>query len=69
LAADVVVLGAPGADWLIAASLIPFAWAGGLIGLKLGDRMARPPRRVLAILLLDLAGLYTLAAAAHSALW
>lgn len=69
LAADVVVLGVPGGDWLIAASLIPFAWAGGLIGLKLGDRMGETAAAVLAILLLGVAGLYTLAAAAQAALW
>ena len=69
LAADVIFLGVPGADWLIAASLIPFAWVGGLIGLKLGDRMGETTAAVVAILLLGLAGLYTLAAAARSALW
>jgi hypothetical protein len=29
----------PGATWLGAASLIPFAWAGGSIGRRVGDRV------------------------------
>ena len=69
LAADVVFLVIPRADWLIAASLVPLAWAGGLIGLRLGDRIGETAAAVLAIGLLAAAGLYTLAAAAHAALW
>src|SRR5580700_5139716 len=69
LAADVVFLGVRGADWLIAASLIPFAWVGGLIGLRLGDRLGDSAATTLSILLLGVAGLYTLAAAARAALW
>jgi uncharacterized membrane protein YfcA len=69
LAADAIFLGVPRADWLIAATLLPFAWAGGLIGLRLGDRIGETTAAVLAILLLAIAGLYTLAAAAHAALW
>jgi uncharacterized membrane protein YfcA len=69
LAADVVFLGVRGADWVIAASLIPFAWVGGLIGLRLGDRLGDSAVTTLSILLLGVAGLYTLAAAARAALW
>jgi uncharacterized membrane protein YfcA len=69
LAADVVFLGVRSTDWLIAASLIPFAWVGGLIGLRLGNRMADSAAATLSILLLGVAGLYTLAAAARAALW
>ena len=69
LAADVIFLPVPRLDWLIAASLIPFAWVGGLIGLRLGDRIGETTAAVLAIALLAAAGLYTLAAAANAALW
>jgi uncharacterized membrane protein YfcA len=69
LASDVVFLGVRRADWLIAASLIPFAWVGGLIGLRLGDRLGDSAATTLSILLLGVAGLYTLAAAARAALW
>ena len=69
LASDMVFLGVRRADWLIAASLIPFAWVGGLIGLRLGDRLGDSAVTTLSILLLGVAGLYTLAAAARAALW
>jgi uncharacterized membrane protein YfcA len=69
LAADMIFLPIPRLDWLIAASVIPFAWFGGLIGLRLGDRIGETTAAVLAITLLAVAGLYTLAAAANAALW
>lgn len=69
LAADVIFLHIPRVDWLVAASLIPFAWVGGLIGLRVGDRIGETTAAVLAITLLAVAGLYTLAAAANAALW
>jgi uncharacterized protein len=69
LAADMIFLSIPRLDWLIAASVIPFAWVGGLIGLRLGDRIGETTAAVLAITLLAVAGLYTLAAAANAALW
>jgi uncharacterized membrane protein YfcA len=69
LAADVVFLGVPGRDWGIAASLIPLAWAGGALGLRVGDRLGERMAAILAIMVLTIAGLYTLAAAARAALW
>ena len=69
LAANVVFLGMPARDWPIAASLIPLAWAGGALGLRIGDRLAERRAAALAIVVLAAAGLYTLAAAARAALW
>jgi uncharacterized membrane protein YfcA len=69
LAADVVFVGVPGTDWLLAASLLPIVWVGGRIGLRVGDRLGEGPAAALAIAVLAAAGLYTLAAAARAALW
>jgi uncharacterized protein len=69
LAADVVFVGVPRPDWPIAASLIPVIWAGGWIGLRIGDRLGERAAAILAITVLTVAGLYTLAAAARAALW
>jgi uncharacterized membrane protein YfcA len=69
LAAEMVFLGVPEADWLVAASLVPFAWVGGLIGLRAGDRLSEAAAAALAIGVLAVAGLYTLVAAAGAALW
>jgi uncharacterized membrane protein YfcA len=55
--------------WLTAASLVPFAWAGGLLGLRVGDRLDPARAARLAIGVLGASGLYTLAAAARLALW
>jgi uncharacterized membrane protein YfcA len=68
LAAGVVFIGVPGAVWPIAASFIPFVWVGGMIGLRVGDRLGERTAALLAIAVLGVAGLYTLAAAASSAL-
>jgi uncharacterized membrane protein YfcA len=68
LAADVVLLGVSGSDWLIAASLLPPIGAGSLIGLGIGNRLGATAAEVLAIVVLGGAGLYTLAAAARLAL-
>jgi uncharacterized membrane protein YfcA len=59
----------PGMDWAIAASLMPptalGAWVGGHIANRLDDDAAT----ILALVVLGAAGLYTLAAALHAALW
>lgn len=68
LTVNAVFVGMPGRDWLIAASLLPFVWAGGRIGLRLGDRLGEAAAAALALTVLGAAGLYTLAVAAHAAL-
>jgi uncharacterized protein len=69
LAAEIVFVGVPRTAWLIAASLLPFVWVGGRIGLRVGDRLGERAAAFLAISVLAVAGLYTLAAAARAALW
>lgn len=69
LAADIVFVGVPAASWMLAASLLPFVWLGGQIGLRVGDRLGDAAAATLAIAVLAGAGLYTLAAAARAALW
>lgn len=68
LTANAVFVGVPRRDWLIAASLLPFVWAGGRIGLRAGDRLGDAATAALALAVLGAAGLYTLAVAAHAAL-
>ena len=68
LVAHIATIGVPRATWLGAASLIPLAWAGGLSGRWVADRLANETAAVLAIVVLGAAGLYTLAAAARVAL-
>jgi uncharacterized membrane protein YfcA len=68
LLAHIAALGVPRATWLGAASLIPLAWAGGLIGRWLADRLGNETAAALAILVLGAAGLYTLAAAVRVAI-
>jgi uncharacterized membrane protein YfcA len=69
VAADTLWFGLAGREWAIAASLMPFAWVGGVVGLRLGDRIGERTATVLAIAVLAVAGLYTLAAAVGPALW
>jgi len=69
LTANAAFVGMPGRDWLIAISLLPFVWIGGRIGLRVGDRLGETSAAVLAITVLAATGLYTLAAALHSAVW
>lgn len=69
VAAEAVFVGMPAPVWLTAASLVPFAWAGGILGLRVGDRLDPARAAVLAIGVLGASGLYTLAAAAQAALW
>jgi len=68
LAANAVFVGVPSAIWLTAASLLPAVWVGGVIGLRVGDRLGKKTAAGLAVAVLAVAGLYTLAAAAANAL-
>jgi len=69
LAADAVFRGVPGMDWTIAASLMPPTALGAWVGTRIGNRLDENAAAILAIAMLALAGLYTLAAAARAALW
>ena len=69
LAAYIGTIGVPRAIWLTAASLVPFAWAGGLIGRRVGDRLGVEAATVLALVVLTATGLYTVAAAARAAFY
>jgi uncharacterized membrane protein YfcA len=69
LAANTVFVGVPRRDWLIALSLLPFVWLGGRIGLRVGDRLGEAAAAALALTVLGVIGLYTLADAARAALW
>jgi uncharacterized protein len=65
LAAYIATVGVPSATWLNAASLIPFAWAGGIIGRRVGDRLGVATATALALVVLIATGLYTVAAVAR----
>lgn len=69
LLCDVVFLGVPAGDWAIAAALLPLTWIGGIVGLRIADRLHETVAVILSILVLAVAGLYTLAAAARAALY
>ena len=64
LAAHAATIGVPAQSWLTAGVLLPFAFLGGLVGRPLGDRLGAGGFALLAICLLAIAGLFTLAAAA-----
>lgn len=64
LAANAATIGIPGQSWIAASILLPFAVVGGLVGRPLGDRLGADGFARLAIALLALAGLFTLAMAA-----
>jgi len=64
LAAHAATIGVPAQSWLTAAILLPFAVLGGVVGRPLGDRLGAGAFALLAIGLLAVAGLFTLAAAA-----
>jgi uncharacterized membrane protein YfcA len=66
LAAHAVTIGIPASTWLAAVILIPFAVIGGFAGRPLGDRLGAEGFAMLAIGLLAVAGLYTVAAAGVS---
>ncbi|MGH7095283.1 MAG: sulfite exporter TauE/SafE family protein [Stellaceae bacterium] len=69
VAADAVLFGMPKQVWLTAASLLPLTWGGGLIGLRLGNRLESGVSATLAILVLGASGVYTIAAVASHAVW
>ena len=69
LAAYIATVGVPRATWLTAASLAPFAWVGGVIGRRLGDRLGIQAATVLALVVLTATGLYTVVAAIRAAFW
>src|SRR5271170_4076910 len=56
-------IGIPGPTWVAAGILAPFALLGGFTGRPIGDRLGSDGFALLAIALLTVAGLYTLAAA------
>jgi len=62
VAADALLFGMPKQVWLTAASLLPLTWGGGLIGLRLGNRLEPGASATLAILVLGASGVYTIAA-------
>ncbi len=66
LLSHVATIGVPATTWLAAAILIPFAILGGFAGRPLGDRLGTEAFAILAIALLAISGLYTIAAAAAS---
>jgi uncharacterized protein len=68
LLSDIVFLGVPAGDWAVAASLLPLVWIGGVVGLRIADRLNETVAAILSILVLAVAGLYTLTAAADAAL-
>lgn len=63
LAANVAFAGVSGAGWLLAASLMPTTAIGALVGTHIGNRLDENTAATLAIVVLGIAGVYTLAAA------
>jgi uncharacterized membrane protein YfcA len=64
LASHAATIGITAPTWLAAGILIPFAFVGGLAGRPIGDRLGAEAFAKLAIVLLAMAGAYTLGAAA-----
>ena len=64
LASHAATIGIPASTWLAAGILIPFAFLGGLAGRRIGDRLGGKAFAMLAVVLLAVAGAYTLGAAA-----
>jgi hypothetical protein len=64
LAFHAATIGIPASTWLAAGILIPFAFLGGLAGRPIGDRLGGKAFAMLAVVLLAVAGAYTLGAAA-----
>jgi uncharacterized membrane protein YfcA len=64
LASHAATIGIPASTWLAAGILIPFAFFGGLAGRPIGDRLGGKAFTMLAVVLLAVAGAYTLGAAA-----
>ena len=63
VASHAATVGIPGHTWMAAGILAPFALLGGLFGKPIGDRIGSDGFAFLAIALLTVAGLYTVAAA------
>jgi uncharacterized protein len=63
LISHAVTIGIPGPTWVTAGALIPFALLGGFAGRPIGDRLGTEGFTLLAITLLAVTGLYTIAAA------
>jgi uncharacterized membrane protein YfcA len=63
VASHAATIGIPGPTWMAAGILAPFALLGGLAGRPIGDRLRSDGFAILAIALLAVAGLYTVAAA------
>ena len=63
VASHAATVGIPDPTWAAAGILAPFALLGGVAGRPIGDRLGSDGFAILAIGLLTLAGLYTLAAA------
>jgi uncharacterized membrane protein YfcA len=63
VASHAATVGIPGYTWAASGILIPFALLGGFVGKPIGDRLGADGFAVLAIALLTIAGLYTVAAA------
>jgi uncharacterized membrane protein YfcA len=63
LASHAATIGIPAPTWLAAGILIPIALFGGLAGRPIGDRLGAEAFALLAIVLLAVAGAYTLGAA------
>ena len=63
VASHAATIGIPGPTWMAAGILAPFALLGGFTGRPIGDRLGSDGFAILAIALLAVAGLYTVAAA------
>lgn len=68
LLGHLATIGVPAAVWLGSAVLVPFVWAGGLIGRRVGDRMGEGIAVAFAIVLLAATGVYTVVVAVRLAL-
>jgi uncharacterized membrane protein YfcA len=64
VASHAATIGIPGPTWVAAGILAPFALLGGFAGRPIGDRLSSDSFAILAIALLTVAGLYTVAATA-----
>ena len=69
LAANVVFRGVPRVDWMVAASLMPPTALGAWVGAHIANRLDDNAATILALVVLGVAGLYTLAVALHAALF
>jgi len=63
LVSHALTIGIPGSTWIAAGTLVPFAFLGGFTGRPIGDRLGTESFTLLAIALLAVAGLYTVASA------